>query len=495
MTAQATKPLHLHRLVVKNLKRIEALTIPCNGQHVIISGPNSAGKTSAVDALWAALGGKTAKAMSEPIRHGADRAEVELELREVAEPITVNGFLVRKVWTKAGPKLLVKTTDGEEINSPQTFLAGLLDQNQLNLSRFLDMRPQDQLDEVLASRGVKPPVADVQALTGETHQPRPGESAAAYMERLSADDTGIYFVRRREIGRGLTQAKAALEESRRSLDAAGGPPEKREESATAIVARIQELHAEDEKRRDAIRAAEDSRANYDAGVAKLTELAKEREREEAAIADLRKQITAREATVKQLTTRIDNGKAAVEEWALEAEALEVKAARMPENGPELDRLRHNLSVIEEQNKALAKRRTLAQEADRLALVAGDAEASHQTVDGILEGLRRLRANLLNDIDLGISGLQVGAGELRLNGVPFDQAGAAEQLLAAGALAMSRQPPPRLPLLRIDGGERFDNASKAKLLALANERGYQVIETVVDPDGDGLEWEIVEGAVA
>lgn len=152
------------------------------------------------------------------------------------------------------------------------------------------------------------------------------------------------------------------------------------------------------------------------------------------------------------------------------------------------RLRQELAAVETTNKALSKRRHLTEAVERLASEAANAEAGHQTLDGVVSGLRELRANLLNGVDLGVPGLEVGAGELRLNGVSFRQASQAEKLRTACAIAVKQNP--RLRLVRVDDGEHLDKDGQAMLLRLLDQHDCQGIIAAVK-ESERLKVEIVE----
>ena len=238
-TATATEPaLSLVSLLVDNFMRLTALRVDANGHHVVISGKNSSGKASALEAIWTALCGASMKKIPEPIHKGEERASIRLDLGK---------FVVTRRWSKSGgTTLTVTAADGNKISQPQELLNGLLSKFSLDPVEFLDLRPQDQVDQVLTLAGVAPPVAHVEEIVGERHEPKPGESADKYLMRLSADETGVYYVRRRDVWREWDQKKKALNEQSEIVRRLGGPVngDGAEESASGIVAEIEAVPAE-----------------------------------------------------------------------------------------------------------------------------------------------------------------------------------------------------------------------------------------------------------
>ena len=107
--ATVVNEIVLRKLVIQNFLRVEALTVDADGKNVIISGPNESGKTSAIDAIWLALGGKSARPLDAPIHKGAEKASVELDLGK---------YRVTRKWTAKGTSLVVETADGAVLPSP-----------------------------------------------------------------------------------------------------------------------------------------------------------------------------------------------------------------------------------------------------------------------------------------------------------------------------------------------------------------------------------------
>lgn len=106
--------LRVVRLAAENVKRLVAVEIEPDGNTVIISGKNGAGKTSILDSIWYALGGGAAmKGTPEPIREGQEEAKVELDL---------GAFTVTRTWRGDKTSVTVMSKDGGKYGSPQAFL-------------------------------------------------------------------------------------------------------------------------------------------------------------------------------------------------------------------------------------------------------------------------------------------------------------------------------------------------------------------------------------
>lgn len=104
--------MRIVRLSASNFKRLYAVAAELKDGVVKVTGRNSQGKSSVLDAIQAALGGKKASP-EKPIRSGADQAEVIIETEE---------FNVVKKWTARGETLIVEAKNGARFPSPQAFL-------------------------------------------------------------------------------------------------------------------------------------------------------------------------------------------------------------------------------------------------------------------------------------------------------------------------------------------------------------------------------------
>ena len=80
------------RLEAENVKRLVAVEIAPDGSLVVIGGKNGAGKSSTLDSIAMALGGKDL-VPEKPLRDGAEKGHVEVDLGDL---------IVRRTFTAAG---------------------------------------------------------------------------------------------------------------------------------------------------------------------------------------------------------------------------------------------------------------------------------------------------------------------------------------------------------------------------------------------------------
>lgn len=132
-------PLHIVELRAENVKRLRAVHIKPNpdGSMVVLSGSNGAGKSSVLDAISMALGGRD-QIPHEPIRRGEDRAEVVVDLGEI---------VVRRTFTPTGGgALTVSNRDGAKFSSPQTMLDALVGRLTFDPLEFSREKPSRQAE-------------------------------------------------------------------------------------------------------------------------------------------------------------------------------------------------------------------------------------------------------------------------------------------------------------------------------------------------------------
>jgi hypothetical protein len=488
MSAKTEGPLRLIRFNIDHYMRVTALQVDAQGKSVVISGKNTSGKTSCLNAIWEALGGKSPGGAAEPVQKGARSAKVALDLGE---------YLVERHWTEKGSRLVVTAADGSKVARPQQLLDGLLSRACLDPGLFLARRPAEQVEDLLAVAGVAPPVERVARITGEQIPAGEEESADHYLERL-AGESGPYYLRRRDANREADRKDSALAEARKALDRLGGPLPEGEgpPSASDLLARIAELEKGQEARRLRQRVADEAAQELKAKEAKLADLrhrhaeALDRaNRLEHEIAELQQRLKAYRDDAATLEGRLKKGGQVVADLRTAAEVEGNRLAQLPDHAGEIGGLRQQVAQAEREAAGVAERRRAAGDVERLEGELAAARKEGEGLDRILAGLRELRAHLLDGADLGVPGLAVGDGELRLNGVPLRQASMAERLRVALAVAMRQRP--RLRLLRLDEAERLDSDSKALVLKLAGEAQFQVLMAAVS-DAEQLQVEILEG---
>lgn len=273
--------LRVTNLRAENYKRLVAVDISPTGDVVTIAGRNAQGKTSVLDALWAALaGGEASRATQQPIRDGQDTAVVRLDLGDL---------IVTRRWTKddAGT-LTVESADGARYSSPQKILDEMLGRRAFDPLAFVRQSAKDQVATLVSTVDLPFDPAD-----------------------LERQRKGV-FDQRTEVGRDVSRLEAQL--------AAYADPDPKlpavETSATALLAEADEARATNariDREIDILAAKESVAEQARATLALAEEAVKRAEFEQAAQRDLLatlpervdvSAITDRLAGVEELNRRI-----------------------------------------------------------------------------------------------------------------------------------------------------------------------------------------------
>lgn len=127
----------------ENFKRLRAVEIEPDGNIVAISGRNAQGKTSVLDAIWCAVGGRAAtKDVPRPVRDGEDSAVVTLDLGDI---------IVTRTWDADGKtQLKVTSPEGARFPSPQKMLDELVGKMAFDPLAFAALPEKNQRRELLA---------------------------------------------------------------------------------------------------------------------------------------------------------------------------------------------------------------------------------------------------------------------------------------------------------------------------------------------------------
>jgi len=139
---------------IKKLKAVE-LTFDPKENVVVVSGKNGQGKTSLLDSIWYALGGKDV-VPSKPIREGADKASITVDLGD---------YVVSRTFTEKGSYLTVESKDGAKYPSPQAMLDQLVGTLSFDPLAFAKQDAKRQRQTLLDMLGISVDTLDAERKT------------------------------------------------------------------------------------------------------------------------------------------------------------------------------------------------------------------------------------------------------------------------------------------------------------------------------------------
>jgi DNA repair exonuclease SbcCD ATPase subunit len=406
------------KLTAENIKKLVAVEITPTGELVEITGRNGAGKSSVLDAIWWAVAG-TKSIQAVPIRSGADKARIRLDLGEL---------IVERRFTPKGSTLSVEKADGARYPSPQSILDALLGALAFDPLAFVGQAPADQLDTL---RRLVPLDVDPDQL-----------------DRLNAGD----FAKRTDLSRDARARRAQ----------ADGIVVRKDLPAEALdVAAV----------KDALAAAATSNAEL---------VARQSRREEAGRGVEAQRVTADERRVRAQNLRqqaqvLDEDAAEIERRADEMADKLAKAPPLP-TPVDATALRAELDMAEATNAGLAARTRRA----ALVIEAEQLEGNAKTLTTTMEAREAEKAAAIAKAPMPVPGLGFGDGLVTFEGRPFAQASTAEQLRVSVAIAMAANP--KLRVLRIKEGSLLDADNLALIAGMAKEHDYQIWIERVDTSG-------------
>lgn len=404
---------------VENYKRIREIALRPEADRtlLLIGGRNAQGKTSLLDALNVAFGGK-AEVAADPVRHGADLAEIRVELD--------NGALtIRRRIAPDGESLLEVREDGVKARAPQALLDKLIGARFLDPLAFLAMDAKKQRAQILAMVGDAERLAALDAKRAKAFDARRDhgrdvaklEAQLAGLPEVAVGEVDLDGAKRlRAEAAELNAAERAATEARHVALAATSDRNNLGSTLAAMAAKIAEMQARHADLSVRVGAAIDA--------AMAAEAAVDRYDAAAALASVRRAQLVEELEAFDVANREHGAKVAA-------------AARRAQVASELDALREKVQIA--------------------AAAIGDID--------------QRKAEILAAAKLPVPGLSIGDDGVTLNGVPFAQSSGAERLRVAMALAMSTAPGLRDVWVR--DGALLDEESLAAVEEMAERLGVRV----------------------
>lgn len=417
----------------ENVKRLRAVSIKPDGAVVVIKGNNGQGKTSVLDSIQFALGGKDAQP-PKVIREGETKAQVVVDLGDL---------VVTRRWSANDKSYLdVRSRDGLKYGSPQAMLDKLVGQLSFDPLSFMRLEPKKQVETL-------------RRLLGLDFSQLDGKRAAIYEERTL-------------LNREIATARARLE----ALPAAAGVEAVELEDLLAEQEMLLEAQRDNEAVRRQLREAQIDEQG--AGV-----------RLHGALERV-KQLEDQLARAREELQQAEQNKAAKSELVT---LLSVSAKKLVD--PDLNSIRERIRKAQADNELVRKRK----ERDQIAKDLDAKQAQSEEMTKRLAELDAEKERMLAGAKFPVEGLSFTADGLTLNGIPLEQASAAEQLRVSVAMGLALNP--KLKVLLVRDGSLLDKKSLGLIAKMAEAADAQVWLEKVGDDGDvGVlieDGSVVEGA--
>lgn len=424
---EGSSALKIVRLEAENVKRLRAVEVTPEGALVVVGGRNGQGKTSLLDSVAYALGGKDL-VCEVPLRAGSDAGHVTVDLGDL---------VVRRDFGRDGTtRVVVSDREGARFPSPQRMLDELAGRLTFDPLAFARMEPREQAETL-------------RALVGLDFSAQDGRRLAAYEERTA-------------VNRDAKRLDAQLAGMSYHADA----PE-REVDVSALMDELGAVERGEREIEQRERAVAEQLGAAERSEARAVAIGAE-------IESLRARIAALEAEAADHRASADTARANAE---AERAGIVTASGMIPDPAP----IRAAIAAAGERNRKLAE--NAARERIAAELLAAQERSSAITRE--IEQIDAAKAEAIAAAKLPVEGLSFDAERVLLRGLPFEQASSAEQLRVS--VAMGAALSPRLKVMLVRDGSLLDDESMRLLAQMAEAHGLQVwLERV----GDGAECQVV-----
>ena len=455
-----------------------------------LKGRNGTGKSTALAAVQAALGGGS---LARIARVGKKGEKIEPEVVLVIEGEGSEAYRVERTGDKVRVRARVGDTAAfEDVGRPQGWLSSLYDPHGSNPVTFLTAKDDDRATMLLEALPLVYDRAELLKKMGIAAEDLPPIPAGLHPLEDIAWIRGGVFSTRTGVNRDEKSAAASADQLRRNTpaiipDDPGGEAQGRLEAAAIALAR--EITSEDEKAGAAEETATAAaRHTFQTAEAVINgdfkrdaaKLRAEQEQQAAARrAEAERWIAERaakvEAEIERLRVageeRLDTATAVRDATVRTASELRAEArARLAARQGDLTSKREELATLRERRESSAKARALDEQAKQFDAEAVRLVEESKRLTAAIDQLDAFRRQLAKD--LPIPGLEIEGKQIRVDGVPFEQLNTAQRVDIAVQVATLRAKGSRLPVIFVDGAEALDSENFEHLVARLKAEGVQ-----------------------
>jgi hypothetical protein len=433
------KRLKILEFTAENFKRLRVVRIIPDGHLVQLTGPNAAGKTSAVDAVWFLL--KGIKGLpSKPVRVGAENMRVIGRIGDKDMEFVVTRSLAA---TGKLPSLDIRMIKGKRDTSPQDFLDGIFDMLTFDPLEFIRMDAKAQVAKLRETAKVD---LDFETLAAANE--------ADYKER---HQTGL-------------EAKALEVQIETLVTLDGLPKEKLDEAA--ILGKLEAAGESNRKAQEMFRAKQTLEIKARSAREAIEVNEKFIDDQAQKIADLEEKLKA----AKLVLTAAKNTRRSL---ALSAGEAQVAYEAAPAGDPiDVMALTTELQSAQRTNRAIDAWR-------RKEELKGKLETKKLKYDELTAAMSardEKKRVAISKAKIPVEGLAFNESmtEVTFNGLPLENLGEGEQIRLSARIGMAANP--KLRVLCIRHGEALDEAGIKILGDLATEHDFQLWIARVDTSG-------------
>lgn len=470
--------MKITKLQIENLYGIEQLEL--DGKSIELTGTNGAGKSSVLDAIRLALTNNSKRKYI--VKNGETEGRVLVKLDD-------GTTIDRKKRTDKSDYKSVKDQNGNEINSPETFLKDIFTPLQLEPVEFLSMNEKEQnrilLNLIEFNR-------DKKEFINEKFGEVPSwvnydESILEILNQLQAKE-GQYYQTREEVNRQIKNGLAVINDISKNI------PEGYDEAKWrnyTLSDKYQELTKNKE-----YNAKIDKCIAYKADYAnKITQI-------ETIENNTLLQIEKDKAEAKnKINNEIQELKNKIELLQKDLESIDIKYEKVisetkAETVAEKAKLEENIKianewankssiiteVLENELKVAEEMKGHLNEYDRMVekqVEVDELSVTSQALTDKIELARNLPGEILKEANIPVKNLTVVNGVPLVNGLPINGLSEGEKLDLCIDVTLAKET--NLKLILIDGIEKMSNTNKERIYSKCREAGVQIISTRTTDD--------------
>lgn len=463
--------MKISKIKISNLFGIKEINL--NGKDVELSGANGVGKTSILDAIRYALTNSSNRDYI--VKKGETEGEIIIE--------TDTGLSIdRKKRTQSSDYKSIKQ-NGNEVNSPETFLREIFTPMQLEPVEFCQMTKEQQNRIILDLIDFKWDLNWIKEQFGEIPVGIDYEQNILQVLNDIQSEKSPYYLERQEIQRTIRNNRAFIS------DIVEGLPENYNAEKWEnfnLTEKLKELMTIKEKNnkineaREFINNYNNRVKGYDAErqiaiAAEEKNMQVEKEQLEKDIARMEEQIKANKEKLQNLGKTLEDKKNIANlEYEKKIASLDESIGRAKEyaNQEPID-----ITKMQAECDLAEKMKSYINEYKRMK----DYEAQNEelleqakALTNKIEHARELPGEILKTAKIPVEGLTVENGKPLIDGKPISNLSEGEQLMLCVDVALSK--PNNLKLILLDGVEKLSDENRKLLYNKCKEKGLQYIAT-------------------
>lgn len=472
--------MKISKLKIENLYGIEQLEL--DGKSIELTGTNGAGKSSVLDAIRLALTNNSKRKYV--VKNGETEGRVLVKLDD-------GTTIDRKKRTDKSDYKSIKDENGNEINSPETFLKDIFTPLQLEPVEFLSMSEKEQnrilLNLIEFNKDKK---EFIQEKFGEIPSwVNYDDSILEILNQLQSKE-GQYYQNREDINRQIRNGIAVINDIAKDIPE-GYDAEKWRNFTLSdkyeelnkdkeYNAKIDKSIAYKEDYNNKIKQIETIENNT------LLQIEKDKFEEKNKITTEMQELKNR---IELLQKDLENIDVKYEKTIAETKSETIaEKAKLDENikvaNEWANKEKINTEMLENELKIAEEMKGHLNEYDRMKEMQKKVDNFNiisETLTNKIELARTLPGEILKEVNIPVKNLTVENGIPLVNGLSISNLSEGEKLMLCVDVTLSN--PNSLKLILIDGVERLSEVNRNELYKICKEKGLQCIATRTTDNND------------